>query len=343
VNDSPLEAQKSKPRPLQSKCFLISFITFITCWVALFSFVYIKAKNRSLDSFIRGPLHSRSLAYPGWLLREARKTNPKSSKILFFGDSVVYGFDLSNAKDSLGANFASHLKENQQLFVFALSGLTMKDIQNLIQENASPSDFIIISLNHDENQLSGKAIMSESDQKFTPTFLIPFLLIREEFSMILGQQPTWLIHQLEYKIQEHIFSRIKTEPKVLMKDLLANSQPPKETVPFSTRTLQAIESILPKNSLLQSQTLVYSTPENPEMIEYFRQHHDSVLLENAQKLTTLFRKTKATFIDYSNQKTDLKANHFQDNLHLTEDGCRIFGGILEKDWSELFSKEADKN
>jgi hypothetical protein len=342
---SVVRGESNIPSKVAFKGLFISIVVFLICWALLLSLGMRWGYSRAQGNYFRTPRSIKNMCYPLWLLQQSRAVRPDNEKLIFLGDSTVFGSSCSDVSMILPVQMKRYLESPEiQWFAFSTLNLNAKDYRKLLDKNVRESDYVIFELIPSLGSQKAGRQLTLGESQIPPPWLVPFQVIKSEVSTRLGFAPSLIpfecVDYLKRSIHQRTFSpRVNqdelvpfpdshhaTDPHFISKfvDLLNQ--------PFDEASLEALRALTEIPNLDLRRLIVYFIPLNPVVTDNPELGLGSVFEMNRSRVREIFEKKGVVFVDYSAARGSLELNDFHDAYHLTDSGCAKFGEMLADQW-----------
>lgn len=327
-----------------SRGFLIRCATFVICWAILLGVAWRSALHRSGRDFVKMAEGYRELNYPAWLLQQSRQRQPSAKRIIYIGDSIVYGWKATTEDGIISTHLAGQMRRRGfQTFTFALMGLNPRDYQAIARENVRTDDYVIVELLPMNVRLNQEPVLARGAYGAPDGWRTPFRLLRWEAASC-GRAPSFVLFDmvgwLKRAIKQRTFhpAAVKDYTPFSPKNIIANNvfdlqNLEKFKVPFDRRAYEGVNGLLDLLQPNRDRTLIYITPLNPYYVDQIWKN-DAAFRSNIHALRQMVRDRGFHCIDYVLERQVLEMTDFIDYSHYTDEAAVRMGGILAEDFAQ---------
>ncbi|MDD2708034.1 MAG: hypothetical protein PHV34_08495 [Verrucomicrobiae bacterium] len=335
----------------------VSVGSFLFCWGLFLMWGMHQARERAQGHYLRCQAGVRDPHfYPGWLLAHARQERPNVPKIVFLGDSTVYGTSSSAAGKTVTGAFGKRFAPAQaQIFSFSIINIGPKAFDRIINNYVTPRDYVIIQLLPTDSSLQVDShLQSIKSRNMAQGWMIPFWVCRDEINTLYGRPVSLFIFDVFERVKQMLRQktffplpdneqwRPFTVGKLAHDEAYLRGWAQKISTPLEKKSLQIVRELLSNPHLDPKKTMVYFTPINPALWRPEDLQPEGGFYRSLTALERVVREAGVVCFDYNRLPPPFTVDLFHDYSHLTDDGSIMLGERLGMDWQHAFQSSIAK-
>jgi hypothetical protein len=322
---------------------LAALLTFLACWALLLAWAARSADARAARDLVRPPQSVRDLSYPVWLWRRAPAVRPSATRLMYVGDSIVFGTSSSSVLGTAPHALVEALApRGVQTFTFCMPNLEIEDAAPLLRENLRAGEFALVQIIPMAHNLRVPAQLAREEREPPSGPSAPFYLARGEVAMLCGKTPALMLFDATKRLKRALVRHAPEEdlcvpfsrrPQADQRRVLEYYAPlfNEEIAPPLLDRIAAIAAAAGKDP---TRVLLYAAPINPAVSGDPRLGPGSGFVRNLDRLAKAAARGGASFLD-ANAAGGWAADDFHDACHMTDSGCGKLGRLLAARWLEL--------